>query len=204
MTVGELIEQSNGCNFILYCFMKRNHIVVFVNRKVEIEVRKHYVLSIFPLGKGKIIVSGHIRQVTIITKRRGGRRKRATNKSAGILFIEKDVNPAFSVVKCIKVWDGSPLDITMTHFGWRMKKDISGYMSVKSKEGKEKQKSKAPKNITANIFEKVNPFAYVKLADAIIEMMEVKPRTAKECIRTMREKAIIEQLADLSCQLKIL
>lgn len=54
--------------------MKRNHIVVFVNRKVEIEVRKHYVLSIFPLGKGKIIVSGHIRQVTIITKRRGGRR----------------------------------------------------------------------------------------------------------------------------------
>lgn len=184
--------------------MKRNHIVVFINRKDEIEMKTRCVLSIFPLGKGKIIVSGHIRQVTIITKRRGGRRKRTTNKSAGILFIEKDVNPAFSVVKCIKVWDGSPLDIPMISFGWDKKENMSGHMATKSKEGKEKQKSKAPKNITANIFEKVNPFAYVKLADAIIEMMEVKPRTAKECIRTMREKAIIEQLNDLSCQLKIL
>ena len=34
-------------------------------------------------------------------------------------------------------------------------------------------------------------------------MMEVKPRTAKEYIRYMREKAIIEQLSDQSYQLKI-
>lgn len=183
--------------------MKRNHIVVFVNRKVEIEVRRHYVLIIFLLGKGRIRVTGHVRQVSIIIKRRGGRRKRATNKSAGILFIEKVVNPAFSVTKCIKLRNGSPLDIPMTHFGWGKKKDISGYMSVKSKKDKGKQKSTVPKNIAASIFEKVNPIAYVKLTDAIIDMMNVEPRTAKECIQTMREKAIIEQLNDLSCKLKI-
>lgn len=76
-------------------------------------------------------------------------------------------------------------------------------MSVKSKKDKGKQKSTVPKNIAASIFEKVNPIAYVKLTDAIIDMMNVEPRTAKECIQTMREKAIIEQLNDLSCQLKI-
>ena len=187
--------------------MKRNHIVVFANRKREIEVKTRYVLIIFLLGKGRIRVTGHVRQVSITIKRQGGRRKHASNKAshrtAGILSIGKVVNLAFSVTKCIKLRNGSPLDIPMTHFGWGKKTDISGYMSVKSKEGKEKQKSKAPKNITANIFEKVNPFAYVKLADAIIEMMEVKPRTAKECIRTMREKTIIEQRNDLSCKLKI-
>lgn len=188
--------------------MKRTHIVVLVNRQVEIEVKKHYILSILPLGKSRIRVTGHVRQVSINIKRQGGRRKHANNKAGnkitGILPIENVVYPALSVVKCSKVRFGSPLDIPMTHFGWGKKKDISGYMSVKSKKDKGKLKSTVPKNIAASIFEKVNPIAYVKLTDAIIDMLEVKPRTAKECIRTMREKAIIEQLYDLSCQLKTL
>ena len=91
----------------------------------------------------------------------------------------------------------------MMHFGWGKKKDISGYMSVKSKEDKEKQKSTDLKNIATSIFEKADSLAYGELADAIVDMMEVKPRTAKEYIRYMREKAIIEQLNGLSCKLKI-
>lgn len=181
--------------------MKRNHIVVFINRKGEIEMKTRYVLSIFPLGKGKIIVSGHIRQVSITIKRRGGRRKRTTNKAAGILFIEKDVNPAFSVVKCIKVRDGSPLNIPMISFGWDKKVDLFVYMDVKCKEDK-KLKSTDSKNNSVSIIEKVNLLAFCELADAIANMMEVKLRTGNEYIRYMREKAIIEQLSDLSCQLK--
>lgn len=183
--------------------MKRNHIVVFINRKDEIEMKTRYVLSICPLGKRKIIVSGHIRQVTIITKRRGCRRERATNKAAGILFIEKDVNPAFSVVKCIKVRNGSPLDIPMMSFGWDKKEDLFVYMDVKCKEDM-KLKSTDSKNNSASIFEKVDLLAFCELADAIVDMMEVKLRIGNEYIRYMREKAIIEQLSDLSCQLKIL
>ena len=187
--------------------MKRNHIVVFVNRKHEIEVKTRYVLSIFLLGKGRIRVTGHVRQVSITIKRQGGRRKHASNKAshktAGILSIGKVVNPAFSVTKCIKLRNGCPLDIPMTHFGWGKKKDISGYMSVKSNEDKEKQKSTDLKNIATSIFEKADSLAYGELANAIVDMMEVKPRTAKEYFRYMREKAIIEQLNDLSCKLKI-
>lgn len=187
--------------------MKRTHIVVLVNRQVEIEVKKHYFLSILPLGKSRIRVTGHVRQVSITIKGQGGRRKHASNKTgnktAGILSIEKVVNPALSVVKCSRMRYSRPLDIPMMSFG-SDKKDMSGYMAAKSKEGKKKLKSTVPKNVAANIFEKMDVRACVKLANAIIDMMEGKPRTFKECIRTMREKAIIEQLYDLSCQLKTL
>lgn len=188
--------------------MKRNHIVILVNRQVEIEGKKHYVLSILPLGKERIRVTGHVRQVSITIKGQGGRRKHANdkagNKITGILSIEKVVNPALSVVKCSKVRFGRPLDIPMMSFGSDKKEDMSGYMTARSKKGKEKQKSTAPKKFAASIFENMEVCAWVKLANAIIDMMEGKPRTFKECIRTMREKAIIEQLYDLSCQLKTL
>ena len=124
-------------------------------------------------------------------------------KAAGILSIEKDTNPAFSVVKCIKVRDGSPLDIPMMSFGWDKTEDMFVYMGVKSKEDKEKQKSTDLRNIATSIFEKTDSLTYSELTDAIVDMMEVKPRTAKEYIRYMREKAIIEQLSDQSYQLKI-
>ena len=124
-------------------------------------------------------------------------------KAAGILSIEKDTNPAFSVVKCIKVRDGSPLDIPMMSFGWDKKEDMFVYMGVKSKEDKEKQKINDLKSIAQGIFEKVDKLTYGEMVKAIVDAMEIQPRTAKDYIRTMRDKAIIEQLSDQSYQLKI-
>ena len=124
-------------------------------------------------------------------------------KAAGILSIEKDTNPAFSVVKCIKVRDGSPLDIPMMSFGWDKKEDMFVYMGVKSKEDKEKQKINDLKSIAHGIFEKVDKLTYGEMVKAIVDAMEIQPRTAKDYIRTMRDKAIIEQLSDQSYQLKI-
>ena len=124
-------------------------------------------------------------------------------KAAGILSIEKDTNPASSVVKCIKVRDGSPLDIPMMSFGWDKKEDMFVYMGVKSKEDKEKQKINDLKSIAQGIFEKVDKLTYGEMVKAIVDAMEIQPRTAKDYIRTMRDKAIIEQLSDQSYQLKI-
>ena len=42
-----------------------------------------------------------------------------------------------------------------------------------------------------------------EMVKAIVDAMEIQPRTAKDYIRTMRDKAIIEQLSDNSYQLKI-
>ena len=124
-------------------------------------------------------------------------------KAAGILSIEKDTNPAYSVVKCIKVRDGSPLDIPMMSFGWDKKEDMFVYMGVKSKEDKERQKINDLKSIAQGIFEKADRLAYGEMVKAIVDAMEIQPRTAKDYIRYMREKAIIEQLSDQSYQLKI-
>lgn len=124
-------------------------------------------------------------------------------KAAGILSIEKDTNPAYSVVKCIKVRDGSPLDIPMMSFGWDKREDMFVYMGTKSKEDKEKQKTADLRNLAVSIYEKVDKLAYGDMVKAIVDSMEVQPRTAKEYIRYMREKAIIEQLADQSYQLKM-
>ena len=124
-------------------------------------------------------------------------------KAAGILSIEKDSNPAYSVVKCIKVRDGSPLDIPMMSFGWDKKEDMFVYMGTKSKEDKEKQKTADLRNLAISIYEKADKLAYRDMVKAIVDAMEVQPRTAKEYIRYMREKAIIEQLADQSYQLKM-
>ena len=124
-------------------------------------------------------------------------------KAAGILSIEKDTNPAFSVVKCIKVRDGSPLDIPMMSFGWDKKEDMFVYMGVKSKEDKERQKINDLKSIAQGIFEKVDKLTYGEMVKAIVDATEIQPRTAKDYLRTMRDKAIIEQLSDQSYQLKI-
>ena len=62
-------------------------------------------------------------------------------KAAGILSIEKDDNPEYSVVKALKVRDGSPLDVPMMLFGWDKQADMHVYRGEKSKEDKEKRKT---------------------------------------------------------------
>ena len=68
---------------------------------------------------------------------------------------------------------------------------------------KEKQKVADLRNIAVSIYEKADKLAYGEMVKAIVDTMEVQPRTAKEYIRYMREKAIIEQLSDNSYQLKM-
>ena len=51
-------------------------------------------------------------------KLRGHLGSELQRKAATILSIEKDENPAVSVVKALKVRDGSPLDVPLMQFSW--------------------------------------------------------------------------------------
>ena len=62
-------------------------------------------------------------------------------KAAGILSIETDDNPELSVVKALKVRDGSPLDVPMMLFGWDKELDMFTFRGEKSKAEKEKRKT---------------------------------------------------------------
>ena len=66
--------------------MKRNQMIVLVDRKYEIGKKTRCVLCIFLLGKGKkMMVAGRTRKEYIMTSRQGGRKKHAkhaTGKAA--------------------------------------------------------------------------------------------------------------------------
>jgi hypothetical protein len=63
------------------------------------------------------------------------------------LLIEKDDNNNCSVVKALKVRDGSPLDVPMMQFGWSKTEGRHIYLGEKSKEDSEIRKTSELKDV---------------------------------------------------------
>ena len=114
-------------------------------------------------------------------------------KAAAILSIEKDENPALSVVKALKVRDGSPLDVPMMLFGWDKEKDMHVYRGEKSQEDKEKRKFVELTQIAKEVFRLQERLSYNELVTEIMQAVDVKDRTAKNYISYMRNNEIIAQ-----------
>ena len=114
-------------------------------------------------------------------------------KAAGILSIEKDDNPEYSVVKALKVRDGSPLDVPMMLFGWDKAEDIHVYRGEKSKEDKEKRKTDELVGVIREAFRNSFKLTYQELCDVLMREMEIKDRTAKKYIAYMKEQRILAQ-----------
>ena len=114
-------------------------------------------------------------------------------KAAGILSIEKDENPEFSVVKALKVRDGSPLDVPMTLFGWDKALDMHVYRGEKSKEDKDKRKSNELHAVIREVFRSATRLSYQQLCDILMRELDIKDRTAKKYIAYMKEQAILIQ-----------
>lgn len=112
-------------------------------------------------------------------------------KSAGILSIEKDDDPAVSVVKALKVRDGSPLDVPILQFAWDKAFGMHRYRGEKPKEDKEKRKENELASVAKEIFSNIRFLTYNDLSKEIESAMAVGERTAKNYIRYMREKGII-------------
>ena len=114
-------------------------------------------------------------------------------KAAGILSIEKDDNPEYSVVKALKVRDGSPLDVPMMLFGWDKQADMHVYRGEKSKEDKEKRKTDELLSVVKSAFRTKVRLSYQELCDVLMCEMEIKDRTAKKYIAYMKEQRILSQ-----------
>ena len=114
-------------------------------------------------------------------------------KAAGILSIEKDDNPEYSVVKALKVRDGSPLDVPMMLFGWDKTEDMHVYRGEKSKEDKEKRKTDELIGVVREAFRKPLKLTYQELCEVLMREMEIKERTAKKYIAYMKEQHILAQ-----------
>lgn len=129
-------------------------------------------------------------------KLRGHLGSELQRKSAAILSIEKDENPEISVVKALKVRDGSPLDIPIMQFRWDKQMGMPVYVGEKPRAEKEKRKEKELAEMAREAFTRQEKYGYIELCELIQEVLEVKERTAKGYIRYMREKEIVEKEGD--------
>ena len=124
-------------------------------------------------------------------KLRGHLGSELQRKAAAILLIEKDTDPSVSVVKALKVRDGSPLDVPIMQFAWDKDAGMHVYLGEKPKEEKEKRKEDELVAVARDIFGRQDFITYVDLAEQIQAILDVKERTAKSYIKFMREKEII-------------
>ena len=126
-------------------------------------------------------------------KLRGHLGSEVQRKAAGILLIEKDDNNNCSVVKALKVRDGSPLDVPMVQFGWSKTEGRHVYLGEKSKEDSDLRKTNELKDAATDIFRDKVILPNQQLVQAVMEQMDVKERTARAYIKFMRENGIIER-----------
>ena len=124
-------------------------------------------------------------------KLRGHLGSELQRKAAAMLSIELDSEPSVSVVKALKVRDGSPLDVPLMQFSWDKEMGMHIYIGEKPREEKEKRKEKELANVAREIFDSQKHLTYIDLCDRIQQIMDVKERTAKSYIKFMREKEII-------------
>jgi len=124
-------------------------------------------------------------------KLRGHLGSELQRKAAAILSIEKDENPQISVVKALKVRDGSPLDVPLIQFAWNKEKGMHTYLGEKPCEEKEKRKETELTGIAKTIFSKQRRCTYMDLCGQLQSILDVKERTAKSYIKFMRENEII-------------
>lgn len=124
-------------------------------------------------------------------KLRGHLGSELQRKAAAILSIEKDEDPAMSVVKALKVRDGSPLDVPLMLFSWDRAAGMHLYRGEKPREEKEKRKEKELVGVARDVFGRQEHITYIDLCEQIQQILDVKERTAKSYIRFMRERDII-------------
>ena len=124
-------------------------------------------------------------------KLRGHLGSELQRKAATILSIEKDDEPTQSVVKALKVRDGSPLDVPLMLFAWDKAAGMHLYKGEKPREEKEKRKEKELVGVARDVFGRQEHITYIDLCEQIQQILDVKERTAKSYIRFMRERDII-------------
>lgn len=124
-------------------------------------------------------------------KLRGHLGSELQRKAAAIVSIEKDDDPNISVIKALKVRDGSPLDVPLIQFAWDKEAGMHCYLGEKTKEEKDKRKENELLNVARSIFRTKPFFSYLELAEELQQVMDVRERTAKSYIKFMREKEII-------------
>lgn len=126
-------------------------------------------------------------------KLRGHLGSEIQRKAAGILSVEKDDDNNSSVIKALKVRDGSPLEVPLVQFGWDKEKNHHVYLGEKSKDFQEQRKVDDLTDIAREIFGRKFSLTYQELVVALMDALSVRDRQAKNYIKYMKDNKIIEK-----------
>ncbi|OYU82589.1 MAG: topoisomerase [Flavobacterium sp. BFFFF2] len=126
-------------------------------------------------------------------KLRGHLGSEMQRKASGILSVEKDDKTNASVVKALKVRDGSPLDVPLIQFGWDTQAGKHVYQGEKTKEETSQSRNQDLKDLAIDLFSKKESRTYTELMNAIMESLSVKERMARNYIKHMKDNGIIEK-----------
>lgn len=127
-------------------------------------------------------------------KLRGHLGSELQRKASAILSIEKDTRkPEVSVIKALKVREGSPLDVPLMQFSWDKTKGLHVYLGEKPLNERVKRKEDDLMRLAKEIFSKHDSLSYGDLSTEIELAMDLKERAAKDYIQFMREKGIIKK-----------
>ena len=128
-------------------------------------------------------------------KLRGHLGSELQRKAAGILMVEKDDNNGCSLVKALKVRDGSPLDVPIIRFGWSNTVGRHVYMGEMDKEGTTAHKINELRSKAIELFAEKTHLLSKDLQHELMEAFGVQDRTARSYINTMKDAGIIEKCA---------
>ena len=124
-------------------------------------------------------------------KLRGHLGSEIQRKAAGIISIEKGDNSNTSVVKALKVRDGSPLEVPMIQFGWdnELKRHVS--LGVKSKEDTDHRKKEELSGLIKDLFARKNKYTTAELTSELMNYLNIKERMARNYLKFMKDYKII-------------
>ena len=114
-------------------------------------------------------------------------------KAAGILSVERDENPAFSVIKAVKVRDGNALDMPMTLMAWDKEMGMFVTAGHKSTECVKSEKREKLRKVAAAIFRGNDAYTYGVLVALIAKEVRCEEKTAKGYISFMIKEGILEK-----------
>lgn len=124
-------------------------------------------------------------------KLRGHLGSEVQRKAAGILLVEKEEKGNSSVVKAIKVRDGSPLDVPLLQFGWSKTEGRHIFLGEKSKEEAEQRKVEDLKDYAVELFSKKPTLSQGEISLSLMNDFQIKERMARNYLKIMKEQNII-------------
>jgi hypothetical protein len=126
-------------------------------------------------------------------KLRGHLGSELQRKAAGILLVEKNDENDQSIVKALKVRDGSPLDVPIIRFGWSKKEGRHVFMGLLAKEDTQARKIKELTVVMRDIYRGKTSMSMNDLKQALMDAFHVQERSARAYIYTLKDAGIIER-----------